>query len=65
MSFVVGPVLNAEVARACNRRTFPYSPGCGTASEISAEEKLGCEIGLAKKVQEALAIVQRVRGKQP
>src|SRR5574340_447046 len=43
-SFVVGPVLNAEVARACNRRKIPYSPGCGTASEISAAEELGCEI---------------------
>ena len=41
---VVGPVLNAEVARACNRRKVPYSPGCGTASEISAAEELGCEI---------------------
>ena len=43
-NFVVGPVLNAEVARACNRRKVPYSPGCGTASEISAAEELGCEI---------------------
>jgi 2-dehydro-3-deoxyphosphogluconate aldolase / (4S)-4-hydroxy-2-oxoglutarate aldolase len=43
-NFVVGPVLNADVARACNRRKVPYSPGCGTASEISAAEELGCEI---------------------
>jgi 2-dehydro-3-deoxyphosphogluconate aldolase / (4S)-4-hydroxy-2-oxoglutarate aldolase len=43
-NFVVGPVLNAEVARACNRRKIPYSPGCGSASEISAAEELGCEI---------------------
>lgn len=43
-NFVVGPVLNAEVARACNRRKIPYSPGCGTASEISQAEELGCEI---------------------
>ncbi len=43
-SFVVGPVLNPEVARVCNRRKVPYSPGCGTASEISAAEELGCEI---------------------
>src|SRR5205085_4132199 len=42
--FVVGPVLNAEVARLCNRRKVPYSPGCGSASEISAAEELGCEI---------------------
>ena len=43
-NFVVGPVLNADVARTCNRRKVPYSPGCGSASEISAAEELGCEI---------------------
>jgi 2-dehydro-3-deoxyphosphogluconate aldolase/(4S)-4-hydroxy-2-oxoglutarate aldolase len=43
-SFVVGPLLNPEVARACNRRKVPYSPGCGTPSEISQAEELGCEI---------------------
>ena len=43
-AFVVGPVLNAEVARACNRRKIAYSPGCGSASEISLAEELGCEI---------------------
>ena len=43
-NFVVGPVLNADVARTCNRRKIPYSPGCGSASEISAAEELGCEI---------------------
>ena len=43
-NFVVGPLLNPDVARACNRRKIPYSPGCGSASEISAAEELGCEI---------------------
>lgn len=43
-NFVVGPVLNPDVARACNRRKIPYSPGCGTASEVSTAEELGCEI---------------------
>ena len=42
--FVVGPLLNPEVARVCNRRKIPYSPGCGTASEIGLAEELGCEI---------------------
>ena len=42
--FVVGPVLNAEVASVCNRRMIPYSPGCGSASEISYAHELGCEI---------------------
>jgi 2-dehydro-3-deoxyphosphogluconate aldolase / (4S)-4-hydroxy-2-oxoglutarate aldolase len=43
-NFVVGPVLNAEVARLCNRRKIAYCPGCGSASEISAAEELGVEI---------------------
>jgi 2-dehydro-3-deoxyphosphogluconate aldolase/(4S)-4-hydroxy-2-oxoglutarate aldolase len=43
-NFIVGPVLNAEVARVCNRRKVAYSPGCGTPSEISAAEELGVEI---------------------
>lgn len=43
-NFIVGPVLNPEVARICNRRKVAYSPGCGTASEISAAEELGVEI---------------------
>ena len=43
-NFVVGPILNAEVARACNRHCIPYSPGCGSASEVSEAQELGCEI---------------------
>jgi 2-dehydro-3-deoxyphosphogluconate aldolase/(4S)-4-hydroxy-2-oxoglutarate aldolase len=43
-SFVVGPLLNAEVARVCNRRGVPYSPGCGSATEIGEAQELGVEI---------------------
>ena len=43
-NFIVGPVLNPEVARVCNRRKVSYSPGCGSATEISTAEELGCEI---------------------
>jgi 2-dehydro-3-deoxyphosphogluconate aldolase/(4S)-4-hydroxy-2-oxoglutarate aldolase len=43
-NFVVGPVFNAEVAKVCNRRKVPYSPGCGSASEISQAEEYGVEI---------------------
>ncbi len=42
--FVVGPLLNAEVGRLCNRRGIPYSPGCGSATEIGEAQELGCEI---------------------
>jgi 2-dehydro-3-deoxyphosphogluconate aldolase/(4S)-4-hydroxy-2-oxoglutarate aldolase len=43
-NFIVGPVLNAEVARTCNRRKIPYLPGCGSASEVSQAEEYGVEI---------------------
>lgn len=43
-NFVVGSVLNPELAKVCNRRKIPYSPGCGSASEISYAEELGVEI---------------------
>lgn len=41
---IVGPNTNAEIARLCNRRKVAYIPGCGTATEISYAEELGCEI---------------------
>ncbi len=43
-NFVVGSVLNSEVARLCNRRKVTYIPGCATPSEISQAEELGVEI---------------------
>ncbi len=43
-NFVVGPMTNPEVARLCNRRGISYSPGCGSATEVSAAQELGCEI---------------------
>lgn len=43
-NFIVGPVLNPEVARLCNRRKVAYFPGCGSVSEISQAEELGVEI---------------------
>jgi 2-dehydro-3-deoxyphosphogluconate aldolase/(4S)-4-hydroxy-2-oxoglutarate aldolase len=43
-NFVVGPMLNPEVARVCNRRMVPYSPGCGTVTEVNQAHELGCEI---------------------
>ncbi len=43
-NFIVGPMLNPDVAKICNRRKVAYSPGCGTPSEISAAEELGVEI---------------------
>ena len=28
--FVVGPLFNPAVAKVCNRRLIPYTPGCGS-----------------------------------
>ena len=43
-NFIVGPILNEEVASLCNRRKVAYAPGCATLSEISRAEELGVEI---------------------
>ncbi|MBC8447752.1 MAG: bifunctional 4-hydroxy-2-oxoglutarate aldolase/2-dehydro-3-deoxy-phosphogluconate aldolase [Chloroflexi bacterium] len=43
-NFIVGPYLNPEVARFCNRRKIAYSPGCGSLREIAEAEELGVEI---------------------
>ena len=43
-NFIVGPNLNPDVARLCNRRKVAYSPGCGSVTEISQAEELGVEI---------------------
>jgi 2-dehydro-3-deoxyphosphogluconate aldolase / (4S)-4-hydroxy-2-oxoglutarate aldolase len=43
-NFIVGPSLNPDLARLCNRRKVSYSPGCATPSEISDAEELGAEI---------------------
>ncbi len=42
--FVVGQYLNADVARLCNRRLVPYTPGCGSATEIGTAHELGCDL---------------------
>jgi 2-dehydro-3-deoxyphosphogluconate aldolase/(4S)-4-hydroxy-2-oxoglutarate aldolase len=43
-NFIVTPVLREDIAIVCNRRKVLWSPGCGTLSEISRAEELGCEI---------------------
>jgi 2-dehydro-3-deoxyphosphogluconate aldolase/(4S)-4-hydroxy-2-oxoglutarate aldolase len=42
--YIVGPMLNPEVARLCNRRRVLYIPGCQTPTEISEAEELGADI---------------------
>jgi 2-dehydro-3-deoxyphosphogluconate aldolase / (4S)-4-hydroxy-2-oxoglutarate aldolase len=43
-NFIVSPILNAEMAKVCNRRKILWSPGCGSLTEISYAEELGAEI---------------------
>ncbi|RKY06810.1 MAG: bifunctional 4-hydroxy-2-oxoglutarate aldolase/2-dehydro-3-deoxy-phosphogluconate aldolase [Planctomycetota bacterium] len=42
--FVVGPLLDEETAIICNKRKIPYSPGCGSVSEIHKAHALGVDI---------------------
>ena len=43
-NFVVGPYLNPEVAKVCNRHLVPYTPGCGSVTEIGMAQELGCDL---------------------
>ncbi|HUO99109.1 MAG TPA: bifunctional 4-hydroxy-2-oxoglutarate aldolase/2-dehydro-3-deoxy-phosphogluconate aldolase [Rhizomicrobium sp.] len=42
--FVVGPALNPDIAKVCNRRKIAYIPGCATTTEIGEAEEMGAEI---------------------
>ncbi len=42
--FVVGPLFNLDIARVCNRRLVPYTPGCGSVSEVGAAQEVGCDL---------------------
>jgi len=43
-NFIVGPNFNPEICPVCNRRLIPYSPGCGSVSEISDAQAMGCDV---------------------
>ena len=43
-NFIVGPLFNPEVAKVANRRLIPYSPGCGTVSEVGFAQEMGCDL---------------------
>lgn len=42
--FVVGPLFNPDVAKVCNRRLVPYTPGCGSVSEVGLAQEVGCDL---------------------
>jgi 2-dehydro-3-deoxyphosphogluconate aldolase/(4S)-4-hydroxy-2-oxoglutarate aldolase len=43
-NFIVGPLFNPEVAKVANRRLIPYTPGCGSVSEIGFAQEAGCDL---------------------
>lgn len=43
-NFIVTPVMREDIAIACNRKKILWSPGCGTLTEITKAEELGCEL---------------------
>lgn len=43
-NFLVGPLFNPEIAKVANRRLIPYTPGCGSVSEIGYAQEMGCDL---------------------
>lgn len=43
-NFAVGPSFNPDIAKVCNRRLIPYTPGCGSVSEIGFAQEAGCDL---------------------
>ncbi|MFZ4456563.1 MAG: bifunctional 4-hydroxy-2-oxoglutarate aldolase/2-dehydro-3-deoxy-phosphogluconate aldolase [Bacteroidales bacterium] len=43
-NFIVGPLFNPDVAKVSNRRLVPYSPGCGSVSEVGFAQEMGCDV---------------------
>ncbi len=43
-NFIVGPLMNEEIFKVCNRRCIPYIPGCGSVTEIGKAQELGADV---------------------
>ena len=43
-NFIVGPLFNPDVAKVANRRLIPYTPGCGSVSEVGFAQEMGCDV---------------------
>jgi 2-dehydro-3-deoxyphosphogluconate aldolase/(4S)-4-hydroxy-2-oxoglutarate aldolase len=43
-NFIVGPLFNPDVAKVANRRLVPYTPGCGSVSEVGFAQEAGCDL---------------------
>jgi len=65
-NFIVTPILREDIAVVCNRRKVLWSPGCGSLTEISRAEELGCEIvKLFPGSTYGPGFVKAIRGPQP
>lgn len=65
-NFIVSASLKEDVALVCNRRKVAYMPGCGTLTEISRAEELGCEIvKLFPGSTYGPGFIKAIRGPQP
>ena len=43
-NFIVSPLIDAGMARVCNKRKIAWSPGCGSVTEIGRAHELGAEV---------------------
>ncbi|MBN1986421.1 MAG: bifunctional 4-hydroxy-2-oxoglutarate aldolase/2-dehydro-3-deoxy-phosphogluconate aldolase [Prolixibacteraceae bacterium] len=43
-NFIVSPLIDEGTARVCNKRKIPWSPGCGSVTEIGRAHELGAEV---------------------
>jgi len=65
-NFVVTPVLREDIAVVCNRKKILWSPGCGSLTEITRAEELGCEIvKLFPGSTYGPGFVKAIKGPQP
>ena len=65
-NFVVTPVYREDIAIVCNRRKVLWSPGCGSLTEITLAEEMGCEIvKLFPGSTYGPSFVKAIKGPQP
>lgn len=65
-NFIVTPVFREDIAIVCNRRKVLWSPGCGSLTEISQAEEMGCEIvKLFPGDSFGAKFIKNIKGPQP
>lgn len=65
-NFVVTPVFRNDIAVVCNRRKVLWAPGCGSLTEITKAEEMGCElVKLFPGGTYGPSFVKAIKGPQP